>query len=101
VQAGTELAGRYVLVKLLGHGAMGQVWRATDQVLDCPVAVKVISERHANSRPVAPGNVRTRTHRWRRRQPDKSTAQPPCHRVCGKPRQYGILAAGRPVWRGR
>ena len=48
MQAGTELAGRYVLVKLLGHGAMGQVWRATDQVLDRPVAVKVISERHAS-----------------------------------------------------
>ena len=48
MQAGTELARRYVLEELLGHGAMGRVWRATDQVLDRPVAVKVINEGHAN-----------------------------------------------------
>jgi serine/threonine protein phosphatase PrpC len=48
VQAGTELAGRYVLVELLGRGGMGEVWRATDQVLGRLVAVKVISEWHAD-----------------------------------------------------
>jgi len=48
VQAGTELAGRYVLVELLGRGAMGEVWRATDRALDRSVAVKVISEWRAD-----------------------------------------------------
>jgi serine/threonine protein phosphatase PrpC len=48
VQGGTELAGRYVLVELLGRGAMGEVWRATDQALGRPVAIKVISEWHTD-----------------------------------------------------
>jgi hypothetical protein len=35
--------GRYVSVKLLGKGAMGRVYLATDPVLQRPVAVKVIA----------------------------------------------------------
>jgi serine/threonine protein kinase len=43
MQAGDELAGRYRLAGLLGHGAMGEVWRATDLNLERDVAVKVIT----------------------------------------------------------
>jgi serine/threonine-protein kinase len=36
------LADRYQLDEPLGRGAMGEVWRATDQVLGRPVAVKLL-----------------------------------------------------------
>jgi eukaryotic-like serine/threonine-protein kinase len=50
VQAGAELAGRYVLEQILGSGAMGDVWRATDRQLERPVAVKVMRDRLADPR---------------------------------------------------
>jgi hypothetical protein len=37
VQAGTEIAGRYVLEKVLGFGGMGDVWQGTDRQLERPV----------------------------------------------------------------
>ena len=38
----TELAGRYHLEELIAIGGMGEVWRATDQVLGRCVAVKLL-----------------------------------------------------------
>jgi parallel beta-helix repeat protein len=50
VQEGTEIAGRYVLESLLGHGGMGEVWQGRDRQLRRPVAVKVMRERLADTR---------------------------------------------------
>ncbi|MFF0794495.1 protein kinase [Streptomyces spiralis] len=41
------LADRYQLQELLGRGAMGEVWRAADQVLDRLVAVKLLRAEEA------------------------------------------------------
>ena len=43
----TVLAGRYALVEELGRGGMASVWRAIDEVLDRPVAVKILHEHLA------------------------------------------------------
>jgi eukaryotic-like serine/threonine-protein kinase len=43
VKSGDEVAGRYVLEELQGHGPMSEVWRAHDGTLDRTVAVKLLS----------------------------------------------------------
>ncbi len=47
--AGRLLAGKYRLQAEIGRGAMGTVWRATNENLDQAVAIKIISPEHAGS----------------------------------------------------
>lgn len=44
---GTDLAGKYALVGILGRGAFGHVYRAWQEVLDRQVAIKVIRRSKA------------------------------------------------------
>src|SRR5687767_8921826 len=44
----TEVAGRYVIERRLGAGGMSTVFKATDAVLERPVAVKLLAEHLAD-----------------------------------------------------
>lgn len=48
IERGTRLKDRYRLERLLGHGGMASVWLATDEVLERPVAIKVLSDTIAS-----------------------------------------------------
>jgi tRNA A-37 threonylcarbamoyl transferase component Bud32 len=45
---GTVLGGRYHIEQLIGHGAMGSVYRAHHVTLDKPIAVKVLNPKLRN-----------------------------------------------------
>lgn len=46
---GHTLDGRYVLVREIGRGGMGVVWEAFDQMLQRPVAIKLMMPEHVAS----------------------------------------------------
>jgi eukaryotic-like serine/threonine-protein kinase len=48
IAAQARLKDRYRLERLLGHGGMASVWLADDEVLDRPVAVKVLADTIAS-----------------------------------------------------
>ncbi|MDI6097835.1 serine/threonine-protein kinase [Actinoplanes sp. NEAU-A12] len=50
MEAERKLGGRYRLENELGRGGMAVVWLAMDEVLDRPVAVKVLAGRYAGDR---------------------------------------------------
>ena len=46
---GVVLAGRFRIIDLAGRGGMGEVYRATDLLLNVPVALKFLPESATNS----------------------------------------------------
>ena len=48
IAEGTRLKDRYLVERLLGRGGMASVWLAEDEVLDRPVAVKLLSDTIAS-----------------------------------------------------
>lgn len=55
------LAGRYRMLSRLGRGGMGEVWRAVDEVLGRPVAVKLLLNRQADEAAVARFHLEAQT----------------------------------------
>jgi len=58
-EPGRRVAGRYHLIEPIGRGGMGIVWRAHDELLDRPVAVKEVRYNGASGDELADLNRRT------------------------------------------
>ncbi len=52
LQPGTVLGGRYEIVKMLGEGGMGAVYKAIDRELNRPIALKVIRPELARNKSI-------------------------------------------------
>ncbi|MGW1033363.1 protein kinase domain-containing protein [Streptomyces antibioticus] len=82
------MAGRYRLVESIGQGGMGRVWRASDEMLDRPVAVK---EMRIDG--LDPEDTRTRRERALREA--RATARIDHPQVV---RVYDVVDAGERLW---
>ncbi|MEU5636579.1 serine/threonine-protein kinase [Streptomyces rishiriensis] len=82
------MTGRYRLVESIGQGGMGRVWRATDEVLDRPVAVKEM-------RIDGLGSEDTRTRRERTLREARATARIDHPHVV---RVYDVVDEGERLW---
>ncbi|MEH0470263.1 protein kinase [Streptomyces sp. B21-097] len=82
------MTGRYRLVESIGQGGMGRVWRATDEVLDRPVAVKEM-------RIDGLGSEDTRTRRERTLREARATARIDHPNVV---RVYDVVDEGERLW---
>jgi len=47
LKEGTQLAGRYTLIRRLGAGGMADIWLASDRLADTRIALKFLSAKLA------------------------------------------------------
>ncbi|MDC2953477.1 protein kinase [Streptomyces gilvifuscus] len=82
------MTGRYRLVESIGQGGMGRVWRAADEILDRPVAVKEIRIDGMDAED-------TRTRRERTLREARATARIDHPNVV---RVYDVVDEGERLW---
>ena len=66
IDVGTAIGDKYVLVRLIGAGAMGQVWVARHQALQQPFAVKLMVPPASTAAVQAFGGVETSLRRLKK-----------------------------------
>jgi serine/threonine protein kinase len=85
---GLLVTGRYRLVESIGQGGMGRVWRAADEMLDRPVAVKEMRIDGLDAED-------TRTRRERTLREARATARIDHPNVV---RVYDVVDEGERLW---
>jgi len=85
---GLVVTGRYRLVESIGQGGMGRVWRAVDEILDRPVAVKEMRIDGLDAED-------TRTRRERTLREARATARIDHPNVV---RVYDVVDEGERLW---